>query len=226
MSKSYLSEVDRRYQVLMDVYKSLHVGRSFLAVQADVKKIWRDELNNGKDEKLFNDKMVELNAKKEKRSVLSFFKAKSKETPKTKEPQIEKETEPEPEEKEETKIDNRKETKEQDKTRKLIENYENKLRLLVEERSCNQNPAREKSINGGINKTKLEISLQKKRLTRMQNVQKAVRKNRQKKKEFEEKLKVENPELAQSLKLRDGPGKPTIETDNPGKKLKCFHMCF
>ena len=176
MSKSYLSEVDRRYQVLMDVYKSLHVGRSFLAVQADVKKIWRDELNNGKDEKLFNDKMVELNAKKERRSVLSFFKAKSKETPKTKEPQIEKETEPEPEEKEETKIDNRKETKEQDKTRKLIENYENKLRLLVEERSCNQNPAREKSINGGINKTKLEISLQKKRLTRMQNVQKAVKK--------------------------------------------------
>ena len=44
-------------------------------------------------------------------------------------------------------------------------------------------------------------------------------KHREKKKSFEAQLKIENPDLARALKLRDAPGRPTIEEDNPGDNI-------
>ena len=52
----------------------------------------------------------------------------------------------------------------------------------------------------------------------------AVQKSRDKK-AFEERLKLENPDLAKAMKLQDGPGKPSIETDNPGKIVDALPDC-
>lgn len=232
MSQTYLGVRDARYQGLMEVYKKAYPDKAFLTMQADVKKIWKEELDKGKDEKLFNDKMVELNAKIKRGSLLTFFKSaskpKPKETPKPKEPEPEPiSAEPEEDQCEEEKDDKRKETKAQDMVKKQIEVKDRKLKYLHDERAVNQNQGRERSLNEDIKKTKLEIEQLNKNLKRMQNVQKAVQKNRQRKKAFEERLKVENPELAKAMKLRDGPGRPTIETDDPGIFCSCFFkICF
>ena len=82
MSQTYLGVRDARYQGLMEVYKKAYPDKAFLTMQADVKKIWKEELDKGKDEKLFNDKMVELNAKIKRGSLLTFFKSASKPKPK------------------------------------------------------------------------------------------------------------------------------------------------
>ena len=70
-----------------------------------------------------------------------------------------------------------------------------------------------------LKKTKETWKETKKKLTNKINVQKAVIKHREKKKSFEAQLKIENPDLARALKLRDAPGRPTIEEDNPGDNI-------
>ena len=38
----------------MEVYKRVNHERPFLTIKYEVKKMWKDELDSGKDEKLFN----------------------------------------------------------------------------------------------------------------------------------------------------------------------------
>ena len=112
-------------------------------------------------------------------------------------------------------IDNRKETKVQDGLKNRISVLEKKTLLLIEERSIGSE-GKAKILTEQIKNTRKELEAAKKELKHLADVQKAVQKHRQKKKEFEDNLKVENPELAKALKLRDAPGRPTIEEDNPG----------
>ena len=69
----------------------------------------------------------------------------------------------------------------QDKLKKLIELKEKKLSLLQEERSVNQIEGREFFLNRDINNVKQEITQNKNQLRRLENVQKAVQKSRDKK---------------------------------------------
>ena len=58
MSKSFLSSRDEKYQGLMEVYKRVNHGRPFLTIQSELNKMWKEELDSGKDEKLFNDMII------------------------------------------------------------------------------------------------------------------------------------------------------------------------
>ena len=116
MSKSYFSIRDERYQILMEVYKRVNHGRPFLTIQYELKKMWKEELDSGKDEKLFNDMIIQLNAKNDKKSVLIFFKVKPKEADAPKEVVAPKEPlkpkDPEPEKELDEKIEFLEEPKE------------------------------------------------------------------------------------------------------------------
>ena len=72
------------------------------------------------------------------------------------------------------------------------------------------------SLTTQINETKDRIKRLKQSLRRSKNLQKAQIKHRTLRKQREEKLKIDHPEFAQSLRLRDTPGRPRIECDNPG----------
>ena len=123
------------------------------------------------------------------------------------------------EEREQYRIDPRKETKVQDELRKKISLLEKKVLLLIEERSIGVTEGRAPALNSELRKTKETLNETKKKLTNKINVQKAVINHREKKKSFEAQLKIENPDLARALKLRDAPGRPTIEEDNPGDNI-------
>ena len=125
----------------------------------------------------------------------------------------------EEQEQEQYRIDPRKETKVQDELRKKISLLEKKVLLLIEERSIGVTEGRAPALNSELRKTKETLNETKKKLTNKINVQKAVIKHREKKKSFEAQLKIENPDLARALKLRDAPGRPTIEEDNPGDNI-------
>ena len=57
---------------LIQVYKK-NIHGNFLQMQADVAEIWKDEIDNGKDEKLFHNKIVELIIKTEGRENSKSF---------------------------------------------------------------------------------------------------------------------------------------------------------
>ena len=211
--------------------KKIEPEKPYLVLQSEVTSLWKDELEGGTNPRLFEQKMIELRKKlaNKKGGIMAFMaraKDKSgidtgeeKETVKEDNVEVVEDVEVIEElndvmEKEWT-IDNRKETKVQDGLKNRISVLEKKTLLLIEERSIGSE-GKAKILTEQIKNTRKELEAAKKELKHLADVQKAVQKHRQKKKEFEDNLKVENPELAKALKLRDAPGRPTIEEDNPG----------
>lgn len=211
--------------------KKIQPEKPYLVLQSEVTSLWKDELEGGTNPRLFEQKMIELRKKlaNKKGGIMAFMaraKDKSgidtgeeKETVKEDNVEVVEDVEVIEElndvmEKEWT-IDNRKETKVQDGLKNRISVLEKKTLLLIEERSIGSE-GKAKILTEQIKNTRKELEAAKKELKHLADVQKAVQKHRQKKKEFEDNLKVENPELAKALKLRDAPGRPTIEEDNPG----------
>ena len=94
----------------------------------------------------------------------------------------------------------------------MISVLEKKVLLMLEERSLNTMEGRALTLSTEIKKTRDQLESLRNELKRKINIQKNVQKCRQKKKDFEERLKLENPDLAKAWKLRDGPGRLTIET--------------
>ena len=211
--------------------KKIEPEKPYLVLQSEVTSLWKDELEGGTNPRLFEQKMIELRKKlaNKKGGIMAFMAmAKDKsgmdtgeEKEKVKEDDVEVVEDVEVIEElndvmeKEWTIDNRKETKVQDGLKNRISVLEKKTLLLIEERSIGSE-GKAKILTEQIKNTRKELEAAKKELKHLADVQKAVQKHRQKKKEFEDNLKVENPELAKALKLRDAPGRPTIEEDNPG----------
>ena len=230
-SKTFVSVKDAKYQLLLDIMKKIETEKPYLVLQSEVTSLWKDKLEGGTNPRLFEQKMIELRKKlaNKKGGIMAFMaraKDKSgidtgeeKETVKEDNVEVVEDVEVIEElndvmEKEWT-IDNRKETKVQDGLKNRISVLEKKTLLLIEERSIGSE-GKAKILTEQIKNTRKELEAAKKELKHLADVQKAVQKHRQKKKVFEDNLKVENPELAKALKLRDAPGRPTIEEDNPG----------
>ena len=230
-SKTFVSVKDAKYQLLLDIMKKIETEKPYLVLQSEVTSLWKDKLEGGTNPRLFEQKMIELRKKlaNKKGGIMAFMaraKDKSgidtgeeKETVKEDNVEVVEDVEGIEElndvmEKEWT-IDNRKETKVQDGLKNRISVLEKKTLLLIEERSIGSE-GKAKILTEQIKNTRKELEAAKKELKHLADVQKAVQKHRQKKKVFEDNLKVENPELAKALKLRDAPGRPTIEEDNPG----------
>ena len=221
-AKTYLSEKDAKYQMLLDICKKISPERPYLALQKEVTDTWKNELESGTNMILFNKKMEQLKKRLafKKGGIMAFMARGNPQ--KVKEAEIEEEPVKEDEKKVEAetesplKIDNRKETKVQDDLRKRITVLEKKVLVLMEERSVNSLEGRGRFLTADIKKTRDELEALRNQLKRKINVQKSVQKCREKRKMLEERLKEENPDLAKSLKLRDAPGRPTIEEDNPG----------
>ena len=119
--------------------------------------------------------------------------------------------------------DKRKETPAQNKFQTQIDSEEKKLFSLME--------LKEIDLGGGmfslttqIKETKDRIKRLKQNLRRSKNLQKAQIKHRTLRKQREEKLKIDHPEFAQSLRLRDTPGRPRIECDNSGNSY--YWLCM
>ena len=211
--------------------KKIEPEKPYLVLQSEVTSLWKDKLEGGTNPRLFEQKMIELRKKlaNKKGGIMAFMAmAKDKsgmdtgeEKEKVKEDDVEVVEDVEVIEElndvmeKEWTIDNRKETKVQDGLKNRISVLEKKTLLLIEERSIGSE-GKAKILTEQIKNTRKELEAAKKELKHLADVQKAVQKHRQKKKEFEDNLKVENPELAKALKLRDAPGRPTIEEDNPG----------
>ena len=231
--KAFLGPKDQKYQTLLQVYQKTNPEKPFLTAQAEVRKIWRDELGSGNaDEKKFKDKITELKTKLEKKGSIMMFMSKApKKKVTTEEPQEKNKVEvveevkneeevdvdEEEERDEEETVDNRKACLAQEKMKSEIQTKEKKLLVLIEEREIDDG-LRTRSLAEDIKKTKDDIKKLKANLKHKQNVAKATQKWRLKKKQFEDTLKRENPELAKALKLREGPGRPRIECDNPGNQ--------
>ena len=229
--KTYLSEKDARYQALLDIYKKVNAGKSYLVVQSEVNSMWKNELEEGTNPQLFTRKMDNLRAKlaTKKSGIMKFMTRVPKPTKEvavvvdSKELEVNNEgevvvEENSGEEKEEWKIDNRKQTKVQDELRKKISVLEKKVLVLLEERSMKTMENNE-TLTAEIKKTRAELEVLRYDLKRKMNIQKSVQKCRQKRKELEERIRVENPDLAKAWNLRDGPGRPTIEETNPGEDM-------
>ena len=234
-SKTFVSVKDAKYQLLLDIMRKIAPEKPYLVLQSEVTSLWKDELEGGTNPRLFEQKMIELRKKlaNKKGGIMAFMaRAKDKsgmdtgeEKEKVKEDDVEVVEDVEVIEElndvmeKEWTIDNRKETKVQDGLKNRISVLEKKTLLLIEERSIGSSEGKAKILTEEIKNTRKELEAAKKELKHKADVQKAVQKHRQKKKEFEDNLKVENPELAKALKLRDAPGRPTIEEDNPGNGL-------
>ena len=230
-SKTFVSVKDAKYQHLLDIMKKIQPEKPYLVLQSEVTSLWKDKLEGGTNPRLFEQKMIELRKKlaNKKGGIMAFMaRAKDKsgmdtgeEKEKVKEDDVEVVEDVEVIEElndvmeKEWTIDNRKETKVQDGLKNRISVLEKKTLLLIEERSIGSE-GKAKILTEQIKNTRKELEAAKKELKHLADVQKAVQKHRQKKKVFEDNLKVENPELAKALKLRDAPGRPTIEEDNPG----------
>jgi hypothetical protein len=237
-TKSYLSEKDAKYQRLLDISKKIAPEKPFLVLQKEVTEMWKTELLSGSDNALYVKKMDVLRVKlQSKKSGILAFMAKAPKVTADKESEPAKEEvvvvlengEKKSEEKEEQqlyKLDPRKETKVQDELKKKISLLEKKVLLLLEERSIGVTEGKATALTAELKKTKETLEETKKQLTNKINVQKAVLKHREKKRSFETQLKIENPELARALKLRDAPGRPTIEEDNPGDNISDTKISF
>ena len=233
--RTYLSEKDARYQALLDISKKVHPEKPYLVVQSEVNSVWKNELQEGSNPQLFTKKMDILRSKlaTKKSGIMKFMtRVKPKEAEEVakreevaKDAEVDKEVEVLGEEEaggvkvDEWKIDNRKQTKVQDDFKKRISVLEKKVLLMLEERSLNTMEGRALTLSTEIKKTRDQLESLRNELKRKINIQKNVQKCRQKKKDFEERLKLENPDLAKAWKLRDGPGRPTIEEDNPGEDI-------
>ena len=231
-SKTYLSDKDAKYQMLLDISKKISPERPFLQLQKEVTDVWKKELEGGTNLILFNKKMEQLRKTlaNKKGGIMAFMaRGKPKQAKQAEEEEEVKEDdavvieggegEGEAETESPWKIDNRRETKVQDDLKNKISVLERKVLILIEERAVNSLEGRASILTADIKKTRDDLEALRNALKRKVNVQKNVQKHRERKKAFEERLKQENPEMAKALKLRDAPGRPTIEEDNPGN---CF----
>ena len=77
--KPFLSVKDSRYQTLLTTYKKAYPEKTFLQIQADVGKMWREDLDRGQDRKLFDDKIKQLTTKIQGKGNIMFFMRKASE---------------------------------------------------------------------------------------------------------------------------------------------------
>ena len=235
-SKTFLSAKDAKYQSLLDISKKIYPEKPYLLLQKEVTDTWKNELESGTNQRLFNMKMETLRAKlsSKKGGIMAFMGRMQKPSQAEKKKEMDEEKKDEnveviedpkddKDEEKEFKIDNRKETKVQDELRQRISFLEKKVLLLIEERTIGAAEVRATVLTTEIKNTRAELEMVKKELNRKMIGQKAVQRHRQKKKIFEARVRAENPDLARAMKLRDGVGRPTIEEDNPGQ---CLFVCF
>ena len=93
---------------------------------------------------------------------------------------------------------------------------EGALAKLLEAKLLGLESETSEKINKRIVDLKSEIKKKKQELKRKVNIQKAVKKYRNKKRTAEEALMKENPEVAKALKIRENVGRPRVEEDQPG----------
>ena len=202
--KPFLSVKDSRYQTLLTTYKKASPEKTFLQIQADVGKMWREDLDRGQDRKLFDDKIKQLTTKIQGKGNIMFFMRKASEN-KESSASTSKEDQPKDNKKDEqkdNKIDDdkngtntdkedelielrdlRKETNVQDALKKKIQFLQNKMLVLLEERDIDTGMMRAR-INEDIKNTKDELEKHQTKLKRNENMQKATQKYRQKKKQL------------------------------------------
>ena len=73
--KTYLGEKDARYQALLDISKKVNPDKPYLVVQSEVNCMWKNELQEGANTKLFTRKMDHLQAKlaTKKSGIMKFM---------------------------------------------------------------------------------------------------------------------------------------------------------
>ena len=99
---------------------------------------------------------------------------------------------------------------------KLKQEIEAKMMQIVRlEEAMNLGLSNDREIEKKKIKAVKEIQELKKKLKKLETDRKAMIKLRANRKEVEEKLKMDNPELAKALKLRDCVGRPRVECDQP-----------
>ena len=99
---------------------------------------------------------------------------------------------------------------------KLKQEIEAKMTQIVRlEEAMNLGLSNDREIEKKKIKAVKEIQELKKKLRKLETDRKSMLKLRANRKEVEEKLKMENPELAKALKMRDCVGRPRVECDQP-----------
>ena len=73
--KTYLGEKEARYQALLDISKKVNPDKPYLVVQSEVNCMWKNELQEGANTKLFTRKMDHLQAKlaTKKSGIMKFM---------------------------------------------------------------------------------------------------------------------------------------------------------
>lgn len=204
--------------------------------------MWKDKIKKGKDNldieayQSESARLKEMIHKNKPSSILSFFRTKTSAIPKEPTPvEIEMveivSTTPEPEVNEstdeneaessliETVVDCTKEPIEepvcpaQDKLREEIASKKDILTNLYESKHLVMDAESSKALEKRIKVVTAEKEVLEKKLKKKISDQKAKKKQRKNEKETLDDLKVTHPEIASSLKLRDGVGRPQIECD-------------
>ena len=230
MPRTYVGENDAKYQKLFKMYKRAHPDKLGMDVTDEVIRIWRDTLERGKVDSVYREYMARLDRKIEKNAqynIKACFgrhisprkkgekeeeeereKEMEKEREKVKEREKEKEQEMQDEEERDEEVEKGVErggTKErekpsQDKNTKEIESKEKELAFLIEKRDLDQGQ-NAVSIAHRIKEVRQERDLLRKTLKRKQDNLKSVQKMRKLKKDAEEQLQRDNPNLAKALKV-------------------------
>ena len=230
MPRTYVGENDAKYQKLFKMYKRAHPDKLGMDVTDEVIRIWRDTLERGKVDSVYREYMARLDRKIEKNAqynIKACFgryispqekgekgeekereKDMEKEREKVKEREKEKEQEMQDEEERDEEVEKGVErggTKErekpsQDKNTKEIESKEKELAFLIEKRDLDQGQ-NAVSIAHRIKEVRQERDLLRKTLKRKQDNLKSVQKMRKLKKDAEEQLQRDNPDLAKALKV-------------------------
>ena len=220
------------HQDLYNKYVKAHGSKSKAKCQSEVNRIWKNDIKVGKtiDEEKYVNVIAELDEKitqLEKGNIKSFFKKKSVNNnvapaPKVNEEIAEAEVvvdelqEVVNEEGEDLELVHAEEDKAppstpaQDKLKALLVAKDRALNGLYEARDVGLEGETAAVIAVKIKETKVEITKLNHQLKRKVKVAMSNRAYRDRRKALEDKLKVEHPEFAAALKLRQGVGHPRI----------------
>ena len=241
LSADNMNTTDKQYQNLFKKYVKAFPEKTPAVCQRNVSELWKEEIKKGKhsiDDKKYEEELAKLNNiivnREKKGGIQSFFQKKTKKTINPtvlipeKEPVIVDTVEPSDDQTNDEAVvtladDNDNDAMEekhtcpvQDKLKMKIAEKEKALTNLNEARNLNLGDESTVTLTKKIRDVMNERDELQKELKRKEQNMKNNKAYRARRRAAEDRLKIEHPEMASTLKLREGVGRPRIECDQEG----------